>query len=102
MKKAVLRSISVLLMVMAVLAVFGAVTVRGGEFLDLSNFARLVLCGSAVLCSVLAAAAWVTENPREKRIKWVILCIAVAVILIITLLADSFRVPATEIIGMNG
>lgn len=101
MKKIILRFISILLMVFAALAVFGAVTARGGGFLDLTSFARLVLCGIAVLCAVLAAAAWVTENPREKRIKCVILCIAVAAILIITLLADSFRVPATEIIGKN-
>ena len=102
MKNAVLRFISILLMTCAVLTMAGVVTVRGSGFLDLSNVARMALSGIAILCVVLAAFVWVTEDPREKRLKQMIVCIAIVGILILAFLAGNFRVPATEIPGVNG
>lgn len=101
MKKTILRFISILLIACAVLTMVGVVTVRGSGFLDLSNVARMVLCGIAILCVAFASAAWSTADLREKRAKLVLTLIAVIVIILIGIFASCFRVPATEITGLD-
>lgn len=57
-KRSVYRSISVLLTVIALLAIVCAVTVTGGGFLDLSNVMRGVSLGVAALSLALATVIW--------------------------------------------
>ena len=57
-KLTILQIISILLLLIAILAIACAVTGTGGGFLDLSNIARAVCICVAVVCSILAFAAW--------------------------------------------
>lgn len=57
-KSAVLKTVSCLFALTALLAAVCAFTVTGGGFLDLSNIVRAVCLGAAVACAVLAVAAW--------------------------------------------
>ncbi len=63
-KRSVYRSISVLLTVIALLAIVCAVTVTGGGFLDLSNVMRGVSLGVAALSLALAAVIWRAAKKR--------------------------------------
>ena len=63
-KSTILKGISIVLVLAAVLAIVGAITVTGGGFLDLSNLARAVCVGVAVVCGVLSVAAWKSSKPK--------------------------------------
>ena len=57
-KKTVLKVVSIILALVAILAIVCAFTVTGSGFLDLSNIVRAVCIGVAVVCSILAIVAW--------------------------------------------
>lgn len=57
-KRTAFRMISVLLGVFALIAVLCAATVTGSGFLDLSNIARVVFAGIAVVCAGFAILFW--------------------------------------------
>ena len=57
-KHAILKITSIILLLIAILAIACAVTGTGGGFLDLSNIARAVCVCTAVVCTLLAFAAW--------------------------------------------
>ena len=57
-KHTILQIISIILMLIAILAIACAVTGTGGGFLDLSNIARAACICVAVVCSILAFAVW--------------------------------------------
>ncbi len=57
-KHTILQIISIILMLIAILAIACAVTGTGGGFLDLSNIVRAVCVCAAVVCTILAFAAW--------------------------------------------
>ena len=63
-KSTILKGISIVLAAAAVLAIVGAITVTGGGFLDLSNLARAVCVGVAVVCGVLGVVAWKSSKPK--------------------------------------
>ena len=63
-KSTILKGISIVLAFAAVLAIVGAITVTGGGFLDLSNLARAVCMGAAVVCGVLSVAVWKSSKPK--------------------------------------
>jgi len=63
-KNILLKGISVVLAAAAVLAILCAVTVTGSGFLDLSNLARAVCVGVAVVCGVLGVVAWTRSKPK--------------------------------------
>jgi len=63
-KSTILKGISIVLVLAAVLAIVGAITVTGGGFLDLSNLARAVCVGVAVVCGVLGVVAWTRSKPK--------------------------------------
>lgn len=62
MKKIVLKVISIVFSFITILAIACAVTGTGSGFLDLSNIARAVCIGVAVVCGILAFIAWSSEG----------------------------------------
>lgn len=63
-KSIILKGISILLAAAAVLAILCAVTVTGSGVLDLSNLARAVCVGVAVVCGGLAGVVWSRSKPK--------------------------------------
>lgn len=64
-KNIILKTISIVLTLITILAVIGAITVTGSGFLDLSNIVRAVCIGVAVVCGVFAVVAWRYSKPRN-------------------------------------
>lgn len=62
MKKIILKVISIVFALITILAIACAVTGTGSGFLDLSNIARAVCIGIAVVCGILAFIAWSSEG----------------------------------------
>lgn len=63
MKKGViLKVISSVFALITILAIACAITGTGSGFLDLSNIARAVCIGVAVVCGILAFIAWSSEG----------------------------------------
>ena len=62
MKKIVLKVISIVFAFITILAIACAVTGTVSGFLDLSNIARAVCIGVAVVCGILAFIAWSSEG----------------------------------------
>ncbi|GAA6506748.1 hypothetical protein K350107B32_31410 [Agathobaculum butyriciproducens] len=59
MKKGViLKVISIVFTLITILAIACAITGSGSGFLDLSNIARAVCIGVAVICGILALVTW--------------------------------------------
>ena len=58
MKKIILKVISIVFALITILAIACAVTGTGSGFLDLSNIARAVCIGIAVVCGILAFITW--------------------------------------------
>jgi len=59
MKKGVfLKVISIAFALITILAIACAITVTGSGFLDLSNIARAVCIGVAIICGILAFMTW--------------------------------------------
>ena len=59
MKKGVfLKVISIAFALITILAIACAITVTGSGFLDLSNIARAVCIGVAIICGILAFITW--------------------------------------------
>ena len=66
MKKGViLKVISIVFTLMTILAIACAITGSGSGFLDLSNIARAVCIGVAVICGILAFIAWKCTMPKD-------------------------------------
>lgn len=57
-KSAVLKFVSIVLAMVAVLAIVCAITVTGSGFLDFSNIARGAFIVLAMICGMLAVVAW--------------------------------------------
>ena len=59
MKKGViLKVISIVFALITIFAIACAITCSGSGFLDLSNIARAVCIGVAVICGILAFVTW--------------------------------------------
>ena len=59
MKKGViLKVISIAFVLITILAIICAITGTGSGFLDLSNVARAVCIGIAIICGILAFITW--------------------------------------------
>ena len=59
MKKSVIsKVISIVFALITILAIACAITGSGSGFLDLSNIARAVCIGVAIICGILAFIAW--------------------------------------------
>ena len=58
MKNTILRIVSIVFVLMTILAIACAITATGSGFLDLSNIARTVCIGVAVVCGILAFITW--------------------------------------------
>ena len=57
-KGAILKVISIAFVLITILAIACAITGSGSGFLDLSNIARAVCIGVAVICGILAFISW--------------------------------------------
>ena len=64
-KRIVLKFAGIVFVLLALFAATCAVTGTGGRFLDLSSIARAVCIGTALLCTILAAAAWRSSKPKD-------------------------------------
>lgn len=74
-------SISCFLFVIALFSFLGAITATSnGSLLDFSDLVRLIFCGLSVICVVVAALVWKAKDTRGKRIKAIVMVIAIAVI----------------------
>ena len=56
--KVILKVISIVFTLITILAIACAITGSGSGFLDLSNIARAVCIGVAVICGILAFVTW--------------------------------------------
>ena len=57
-KGVILKVISIVFALITILAIACAITGSGSGFLDLSNIARAVCIGVAVICGILAFVTW--------------------------------------------
>ena len=57
-KDVILKVISIAFALITILAIACATTVTGSGFLDLSNIARAVCIGVAIICGILAFITW--------------------------------------------
>ena len=65
LKNTILRIVSIVFVLMTILAIACAITGTGSGFLDLSNIARTVCIGVAVVCGILAFIAWKCTMPKD-------------------------------------
>ena len=66
MKKGViLKVVSIVFALITILAITCAITGTGSGFLDLSNIARAICIGVAVICSILAFITWKYSKPKR-------------------------------------
>ena len=57
-KDVILKVISIAFVLITILAIACAITGTGSGFLDLSNIARAVCIGVAIICGILAFITW--------------------------------------------
>ncbi len=57
-KGVILKVISIVFVLITILAIACAITGTGSGFLDLSNIAKAVCIGVAVICGILAFITW--------------------------------------------
>ena len=93
------RTISILMMLIALIAFVGIITVTGSGFLDLSNIARIFLSGIAIACVVISTLTWKTNKPYARKTKVIFLILVILVIVVTSFAVGSYDVPATEIIN---
>lgn len=60
----ILKVVSTVLALVAILAILCAITVTGSGFLDLSNIIRAVCIGVALVCGILSVVAWKCSKPK--------------------------------------
>lgn len=64
-KNTILKVVSMVLAFVTIFAIVCAVAVTGHGFLDLSNIAKAVCIGVAVVCGILAVLAWKSSTPKD-------------------------------------
>lgn len=57
-KSVILKVVSIVFALITILAITCAITGTGSGFLDLSNIARAVCIGVAIICGILAFITW--------------------------------------------
>ena len=63
-KNTILKVVSIILALVAILSIGCAITVTVSGFLDLSNIVRAVCIGVAVVCGILAVVTWKSSKPK--------------------------------------
>ncbi len=101
MKQIILRIISMILGIAAVVAVGLLLAVNHGDGggLDLSNLARMIYGGAAILFASLSVFTWKTDNKANRKTKVIVWAAIVAIIIILAVVCSLYRVPAVEIIN---
>lgn len=64
-KNVFLKIASIVLALVTIFAIACAASVTGGGFLDLSNIVRVPCSILAVICGILAVAAWIFSRPKN-------------------------------------
>ena len=73
MKKGViLKVVSIVFALITILAITCAITGTGSGFLDLSNIARAICIGVAVICGILAFITWKCLSQKLDQFIFVI------------------------------
>lgn len=81
MKNKLRTSISCFLYVLALISFLGAITATSsGSMLDFTGTARILFCGLAVICVISATLIWNAKDTRGKKLKIIVMFIAVAII----------------------
>ena len=100
MSKRTSRVISFVLAAIAVIVVgimiFGSHNTNG-SFLDLTNFAKVVEAAVAIIFSGLSALVWKVENKEQRKTKFIVWLVTVAIIIVVAVICSYYSVPATEI-----
>ena len=65
LKNTILKIVSIVFVLITILAIACAITGTGSGFLDLSNIARAVCIGVAVVCGILAFITWKCTMPKD-------------------------------------
>lgn len=102
MKKTLLRIISIILGIVAVVAVgllFAVDHGGSGGFLDLRNLAHMIYGGAAILFASLSVFTWKIDDKANRKTKVIVWAAIVAIIIILTVVCSLFREPAVEIIN---
>ena len=82
MKSKIRHIISVLLYVLSIVCFVEAIMVTsGGSFFDLSGVARMIFCGLATICVIVATLIWKAKDSKGKRNKVIVMIVALAVII---------------------
>ena len=98
-KSIILKVVSVILAILTVFAILCAITVTGSGFLDLSNLARMVYSGAAIIFASLSVLTWKIDNKANRKTKVIVWVAIIAIIIILTIICSLYRVPAVEIIS---
>ena len=98
-KNTILKVVSIVLALATILAIVCAVTVTGSGFLDLSNLARMVYSGAAIIFASLSVLTWKIDNKANRKTKVIVWVAIIAIIIILTIICSLYRVPAVEIIS---
>lgn len=81
MKNKLRTSIGCFLYVIALLSFMGAVTATSSaSLLDFTDLSRIIFCGLAVICVISATLIWKTNDTHSKRLKIIVMFIAVTII----------------------
>jgi len=71
------------LYVVALFSFLGAVTAEsGGDFLDFSDLARVIFCGIAAVCVIVATLLLKVKDTRGKKVKLIAMAVALSVIVV--------------------
>ncbi len=101
-KNTILHIISIILGIVAVVAIGLILAVNhgdGGGFLDLSTLARMIYGGVAILFASLSVVTWKIDNKATRKTKVIVWAAIVAIIIILIVTCSLYRVPAVEIIN---
>ncbi len=98
MKKMIYRIISVILFVLAAVAVVEIFTVKGTGFIDFSNLAKMLFGVIAVLCVSLSVVLWKTEDNKYRKVKGIFWIVSVLIIAFAVFGSNLYKRPATEMI----
>ena len=82
MKSKIRYIIAGFLYVVAIVCFVEAIMVTNdGSFFDLSDLARMIFCGLAAICIIVATLFWKGKDSRAKKNKVIVMIIALAVII---------------------
>lgn len=86
MKNIILRFISIVMYLLAIVNFICAMTVKGGGFLDLSDLFRNIFSIVAIICIIISVITWKFNEPNLRKKKGIILTISILIVIIGTVI----------------